>query len=94
MLFLRGCILFFFIAIHFLGIELCMQSLLRLRLLQRGVAAFDPSLPKSTGHEGKKQKQESTGNEGNKQKQGSIGYEGNKQLQGSVIMQLRWDIFL
>jgi hypothetical protein len=83
-----------------------MQSLLRLRLLQRGVAAFDPSRPKSTGHEGKKQKQGSTGNEGNKQQQGSTGnegnkqqqrstgHEGNKQLQGSVIMQLRWDIFL
>jgi hypothetical protein len=71
-----------------------MQSLLRLRLLQRGVEVFDPSRPKSTRHEGNKQQQGSTGHEGNKQKQGSTQNEGNKQQQGSVIMQLRWDIFL
>ncbi|XP_045823999.1 uncharacterized protein LOC123916563 [Trifolium pratense] len=53
------------------------QSLLRLRLLQRGVAVFDPSRPKSTRHGG------------NKHQQGSTGHEGNKQQQGSVIMQLR-----
>ncbi|GAU13754.1 hypothetical protein TSUD_82630 [Trifolium subterraneum] len=68
----------------------CIQSLLRLRLLQRGVAVFDPSRPKSTGHGGNKQEcPKSTGHEGNKQQQqqqqqqqeGSTGHEGNKQQQ-------------
>jgi hypothetical protein len=86
-----------------------MQSLLRLRLLQRGVAAFDPSHLKLTTLEGNKK--HSTTPEGNtKQSTTPEGYkkqsttpegnkkqsttpEGNKKQQGSVIMQLRCDNF-
>jgi len=58
-------------------------------LLQRGVAAFDPSRLKSTTPEGNKK--QSITPEGNKKQPTTP--EGNKKQQGSVIMQLRCDNF-
>lgn len=50
-------VFYFSIETHFLCITLCMQSLLRLRLLQRGVAAQDQCSQKSAVSEVNRQPQ-------------------------------------